>query len=151
MNIRPIFSTIALFLFAPTVFSAADDQKPVTTGVIRSADRRFAIAAEIVSTAELRRKGLMHRTGMGENQGMLFRYTDQAPRSVWMKNTLLALDVLFLSPDGRIISILENLQPCRHDPCRIFDSAAPAMYMLEVNANYIKHHDLKIGDRLLLP
>jgi uncharacterized membrane protein (UPF0127 family) len=56
-----------------------------------------------------------------------------------------------MNREGQIVDILENLPPCKQDPCRIFESAQPARYMLEVNANFVKNHNLKPGDYWQLP
>jgi len=110
----------------------------------------YRLDVEIADTAPLREYGLMHREHLQENQGMLFVYPDQALRGVWMKNTLLALDILFLSADGTILSMLRNLLPCRQDPCPIYTSGVPAQYMLEVNSGFIDKHGLAIGQTLML-
>lgn len=68
-----------------------------------------------------------------------------------MKNTLLALDVLFLSGDGKIVAMLKDLQPCRREPCRIYDSKIPARYMLELSAGFIDKHTLEVGQQITLP
>jgi len=119
-------------------------------GTVHFIEQQLDISVEIAASQSQREQGLMHRTGLGEKQGMLFAYPDQAIRSVWMKNTLLPLDVLFINADGRIVAMLENLQPCRHDPCPIFESKKPAMYMLELNAHFSKIQQLKIDQRLQL-
>ncbi len=82
---------------------------------------------------------------------MLFVYADQGQRSIWMKNTLLPLDVLFLAEDGSILSMLENLPPCKKNPCAVYDSNAAAKYILELNAGFIEQNQLKIGQKLRLP
>lgn len=92
----------------------------------------------------------MHRPRLDENAGMLFVYPDQAPRGIWMKNTLLALDVLFLSDSGTVVSILRNLRPCQADPCPIFTSGAAARYMLEVGAGFVDRHQVEPGHDLML-
>lgn len=110
----------------------------------------YRLEVEIADTEPLREFGLMHREHLQENQGMLFVYPDQALRGVWMKNTLLALDILFLSEDGTILSMLRNLTPCRQDSCPVYTSVVPAQYMLEVNAGFIDKHQLKIGQKVML-
>lgn len=111
-------------------------------------DHRIDI--EIVDTEALRALGLMHRNHLAENQGMLFVHSDQTIRHVWMKNTLIALDIIFLSDDGKIVSVLRNLPPCAQDPCPISASSAPAQYMLEVNAGFIDKHGIQPGQEVLL-
>lgn len=113
-------------------------------------DDDHRLEVEIADSQELRARGLMHRTNLPPNQGMLFVFPDQAIRAVWMKNTLLALDVLFLAADGSIVSMLHNLPPCKQDPCPTYSSSANAQYMLEVNAGFIERHNLKTGQDLII-
>jgi len=110
----------------------------------------YRLDVEIADTRALREYGLMHREQLDENKGMLFVYPDQDLRGVWMKNTLLALDILFLSADHKIVSMLPNLTPCRRDPCPAFTSGVPAQYMLEVNAGFIDRHKIEIGQEVML-
>lgn len=111
-------------------------------------EQQIIVHVEIANNQSQREYGLMHRTHLAQNQGMLFSYPDQALRRMWMKNTLLPLDVLFLDDEKRIVSLLENLQPCRHAPCPIYTSRVPARYMLELNANFINRHQITIGQAL---
>lgn len=108
------------------------------------------IQIEIADTEARRRLGLMHRTYLAANSGMLFIHPSPSILGVWMKNTLIPLDILFLSDDGTIVSMLEDLPPCRQDPCPISRSSTKARYMLEVNAGVIAQHRLETGQRLTL-
>ena len=110
----------------------------------------YKLYVEIADTEDLQAYGLMQRTSLDENAGMLFVYPDQEIRGVWMKNTLLALDVLFFSESGQIVSMLRNLQPCKQTPCSIYNSQNKARYMLEVNTGFIDKHDIKIGQDVML-
>ena len=67
-----------------------------------------------------------------------------------MKNTLIPLDVLFLSNNGKVISMLHDLQPCIQEPCPIFTSMDKAQYMLEVTAGFIDKHRIEVGQTLIL-
>ena len=109
------------------------------------------LTIEIAATPDEKSWGLMGRRTLGENQGMLFVFPDQAVHDVWMKNTYLPLDVVFLSADGHIVSILENLQPCLHEPCEIYSPQVAANFMLELNAGFSHLHQLQIGQALRLP
>ena len=125
-----------------------------SNGTLKSGTVSFVndekLYVEIAGTEDLRAYGLMQRASLDENAGMLFVYPDQEIRGVWMKNTLLALDVLFLSESGKIVSMLRNLQPCRQSPCSIYSSQYKARYMLEVNAGFIDKHGIKIGQDVML-
>jgi uncharacterized protein len=93
----------------------------------------------------------MHRRELPADHGMLFSYPRPDILRVWMKNTLINLDVLFLDAEGRINGLLPNLPPCRRDPCPIYHSPHPAQYMLEVNGGYLQQHPLRPGQRLTWP
>lgn len=114
-------------------------------------EQQRTVYVAIAANDSERERGLMFRQDLGENQGMLFVYPDQAHRGVWMKNTLIALDVIFLSGDERIVAMLKDLPPCIKDPCRIYDSKLPARYILEVRAGFIDKHALKLGQLVTLP
>ncbi|CAD6874665.1 DUF192 domain-containing protein [Methylomonas fluvii] len=109
------------------------------------------VYAAIAANESEREHGLMFRHTLAEDQGMLFVYPDQTHRAVWMKNTLLALDVVFLAGDGRIVGLLKDLQPCAKDPCRIYDSKVAARYILELPAGFIDKHTIQLGQTVSLP
>ncbi len=108
------------------------------------------VAVEIADTPQLRAAGLMHRDRLEARQGMLFVYPEQIQQGVWMKNTLLALDVLFLSEHGQVVAVLQNLPPCPHEPCPIYTSGVPARYMLEVQAGFAAKHGIKTGREVMI-
>lgn len=150
MNIRFIAYYLGLFipLLTPTAESASIASL-AKWGTLTFANN-LQIDIEIADTQSLRASGLMHRNRLGHSQGMLFVYPEQAQQGVWMKNTLLALDIIFISSDGKITAILENLPPCLHDPCPIYNSIAAARYMLEVQAGFIVEHHIKIGQETII-
>ncbi|MBI4163156.1 MAG: DUF192 domain-containing protein [Candidatus Aenigmarchaeota archaeon] len=92
-------------------------------------------------------KGLMNRASLGENNGMLFVFPDEQQRSFWMKNTLIPLDIIFISSDLTIVDIKRNFQPCRSFFCETYKSKQQAKYVLEVNADFAGIHNIKIGDK----
>ena len=147
MNIRIIGIIQGMCFLLTASFSYPENQLKYGAVSFGNSD---TLNVEIADTAELREFGLMQRTTLNENAGMLFVYPDEDIRGVWMKNTLLALDVLFLSESGKIVSMLRNLQPCRQVPCSIYTSQYKARYMLEVNAGFIDRHAIKIGQDVML-
>ena len=144
---------LATFILFATVSTAltAEGQTSLPMKKIAFLQQQLEINVEIAASQIERERGLMYRSNLDAKQGMLFVYANQKPRSVWMKNTYLPLDVLFLAADGSIISMLDNLPPCEKDPCTVYDSKTAANYMLELNAGFIKQHQLKIGQKLHLP
>ena len=108
------------------------------------------VTLEIADTPGLRARGLMRRKQLDKQKGMLFIYPETGLLRVWMKNTLLALDAIFLADDGRIVSVLQHLPPCRHTHCPVYSSVKKARYMLEVNAGFITEHNIQIGQEVML-
>ncbi len=103
------------------------------------------IRVELAESDPTRARGLMYRTALEQDQGMLFVFPDERPRSFWMKNTCIPLDMLFIDRSGTIVGILENVptlsRASRGVPC-------PATYVLEVNAGWTREQGVFAGQRL---
>jgi hypothetical protein len=82
---------------------------------------------------------------MPEDRGMLFDFKREEPVSMWMKNTYLPLDMVFIDRTGRVVNVAENAEPLSE---RIIPSGAPAFAVLELNAGTARRIGLKVGDRL---
>ncbi|RZS91908.1 DUF192 domain-containing protein [Aquimarina brevivitae] len=87
--------------------------------------------------------GLMYRKTMEPNRGMLFVFEEDAPRSFYMKNTQIALDLIFLNSDHKVVSIQKNAAPMNE---KSLLSEGPARYVLEVNAGLSEQWNLQKGD-----
>jgi uncharacterized membrane protein (UPF0127 family) len=112
-------------------------------------DRPFF--AEIADTPEKHARGLMYRTHLKADYGMLFIFSDEDIRSFWMKNTLIPLDMVFLNNEKQVVDMYCSVPPCRSDPCPSYTSALPARYVLEIAGGTAKKLKLKIGDKILIP
>lgn len=89
--------------------------------------------------------GLMYRKSMQDNQGMLFIFPEEAPRSFYMKNTEFALDIIFIDAKNKVVSIQKNAKPFDESS---LPSEGPAQYVLEVNAGRTDSWNLKKGDSI---
>lgn len=136
-----IMSLLAAILFS----SACTQDLPVTKVEIGG----IVINAEIADDDKERAIGLMNRTSLAENAGMIFIFDDEKHRSFWMKNTLMPLDMIFISANGAIVDIT-TMQPCKSLFCESYKSKQPAKYVLEVNAGFAEKHGVKVGDRVEL-
>ena len=123
--------------------TVADQSLEVVTAKGR---QRFVV--EVVDTAESRAKGLMFRTEMAPNHGMLFDFRREELVWFWMKNTYLPLDMIFARADGTILSIAENTTPLSE---AMVPSNGPVRFVLELNAGSAARLGLKAGDRLAHP
>lgn len=103
------------------------------------------IDIEIADNEYERQTGLMYRTSMEQNQGMLFIFEDEQPRSFYMKNTSIPLDILFIDSNNTIINTIENTAPLSEESLR---SQGAAQYVLELNAGMIQLWKLQSGDRI---
>jgi hypothetical protein len=110
--------------------------------------QRFTI--EIVEDEASREHGLMDRTSMDADHGMLFVFQDDAPRAFWMKNTKIPLDMLFFDADRKLVSVQRNVPPCVTERCPAYSSGAPARYVLELNGGQAEKLGLASGDELIV-
>ena len=109
-----------------------------------------SFAVEIADTREKQALGLMFRDEMPADKGMLFIFPNEAPRSFWMKNTRIPLDIMYFDKDLNMVSISADTQPCRVSRCPSYPSIAPAMYVLELNAGTASELGVGPGDRLTI-
>ena len=100
------------------------------------------IQVEIADDDAERSRGLMHRTSLPENQGMLFVYPDERTLGFWMRNTLIPLDIAYADREGRIVDI-QQMEPQTDET---HNSAAPAMYALEMNQGWFEKNGVRVGD-----
>ena len=103
---------------------------------------------EIASTSIQHQKGLMHREYLPEDKGMLFVFKQEQPLSFWMKNTLIPLDIIYISQDKKVVSIRDNAQPCKKDPCSGYPSEGNAMYVLEINGGLTEKFGIEKGTKV---
>ena len=96
--------------------------------------RGHSFSVEVAATPAQQEHGLMDRASMLPDHGMLFVFPDAEPRTFWMKNTLIPLDILFFDDSHRLVTIRTDVPPCKTNPCPIYSSTAPARYVLELNA-----------------
>jgi uncharacterized membrane protein (UPF0127 family) len=96
---------------------------------IESGGRSHAFTVEVARTAAQQERGLMFRTSLGPNQGMLFPFDPPRPASFWMRNTLIPLDMIFIRPDGTIARIAANTVPRSETPVGVEE---PVTAVLEI-------------------
>lgn len=106
------------------------------------------LTVELAGDSHSRQRGLMYRTHLAEQAGMLFRFPRPAVQGFWMHNTCLALDMMFIDSDGFIAGVLENVPPMNDEtrtvPC-------PVQYVLEANAGWARRHGVRAGQYVKLP
>ena len=103
------------------------------------------VSVELSTTLDSWAKGLMDRQSLPENHGMLFVFPDERETKMWMKDTKMSLDMVFMNKDYTIIDLKENFQTCT-DTCNIYTAQGKPQYVLEVNTGFINKNGIKVGD-----
>ena len=117
-------------------------------GVPKVCHQDNCVTVEVVSKQEDLERGLMYRTDLDQNKGMLFVFTDDSAHQFWMKNMHFNLDLLWFSREGRIVFMGRDIPACAVDPCPVYTPDQSSRYVLEVNSGYTASHQWKLGDKL---
>lgn len=147
---RTILHLMLLLVLAFPVEQAwGQVQFPQTPLQVMTTDgSRHAFTVEMATSADQLAQGLMYRNKMAADAGMLFDFGTPRPISMWMKNTLIPLDMVFISADGLISGIAERTVP--HSTATIA-SPGPVKAVLELNGGTASRLKLKAGDRVVHP
>ncbi len=141
-----LLSALLLLPGGIAAFAATTDTERL---VIETASgERHAFAVEVARTPKQRETGLMYRRSMAPDHGMLFDFGRTMPVAMWMKNTYLPLDMLFIDETGRIVRIARRTVPFSRT---IIYSGAPVLAVLEINGGISDRLGISEGDRVLHP
>ena len=147
MRRRTLVLTLALIGLLPLLAGRAGARDAGTLEIAtKSGVHIFSI--ELAVTDEERSKGLMYRKQVPDGYGMLFDFKQEQPVSMWMKNTLVPLDMIFIRDNGRIAHIAENTEPMSE---RIISSGPPVRAVLEVAGGTAKKYGIAPGDKVAYP
>lgn len=138
-------AVMALFLCLASTAVAGEkfDTQPLT--IMTKDGKSHAFTVELAVTPRQREQGLMNRTEMAADRGMLFAFGETRQVFMWMKNTYVSLDMLFIGKDGKIRTIKENAEPLSE---AIIDSKGPIDYVLELNGGTVKRLGIRTGNRV---
>jgi len=123
-------------------------QGKLDTLVITTAQGARSFEVEVMRTDEERARGLMFRRYMPADRGMLFDFKETQPVMMWMKDTFIPLDMVFIRKDGSIARIAENTEP---HSTRTIASGEPVFAVLEINGGIAAKLGIKAGDRVQHP
>lgn len=129
----------------PNSGSAGLGQQLPIEATVTIGDQRIQL--EVAKTVEQQAIGLMYRTELADDRGMLFPFEFPRRASFWMKNCLISLDMVFLR-DGRVESIFSNVPPCQADPCPTYGPNVLIDQVIELRGGRAAELGLKVGDRL---
>lgn len=121
---------------------------PTSELTIESGGKRHRFTVELADTDERRTLGLMYRTSLAADAGMLFDFKVDRPVTMWMRNTRIPLDMLFITRDGRVLNIAQRTVPFTEHS---IPSDGPVRAVLELNGGTAERLGLKPGDRVIHP
>ena len=127
--------------------AAEAGEQEATVAIINSAGERVPVRVEIANTPAEREQGLMGRTELAEDAGMLFVFSREGTGAFWMKDTLIPLSIAYIDAGGRIVDI-QDMQPLDETP---HPPAAPYRYALEVNQGFFAQRGIEVGNALEKP
>jgi uncharacterized membrane protein (UPF0127 family) len=134
----------AFFCLAGAAFA----QLAVTPLEVRSGETSHRFTVEVADTPGAVQQGLMFRETLAPDAGMLFDFGVSRPASMWMKNTLIPLDMLFIQEDGLVVAIARNAQP---HSLRSISPGVPVRGVLEIPGGRARELGIEPGDRVIHP
>lgn len=159
-GVRPVYDSAMRKILLATMFSLLLGAGWASAqGMLAKFDRaelaitgesgRHEFTVELALTAQQHSQGLMYRREMARDEGMLFDFGPRLRRaSMWMKNTYIPLDMLFIKPDGEVESIAERTTP---HSLEAINSRGLVRYVLELNGGTASRLGIRPGDRVELP
>jgi uncharacterized protein len=143
---RPIRSSLLslAFLAFAAIGALAEDMR-VEEVVVVTKTGRHAFQAEIADTPEQRSKGMMFRTELASGRAMLFDFGKERPIAMWMKNTRVALDMIFIRADGSVVGFKKDAVP---ESTAVISPKFPALAVLETVAGTAERIGLEVGDKV---
>jgi hypothetical protein len=144
-RLRPVLPALGLVV---ALAGAAYAQALESLAIVTQGGQRQSFQVEVARNDADRAQGLMFRRSMAPDRGMLFDFGRTEPVSMWMQNTYLPLDMLFIRADGSIARIAANTEPLS---TRTIPSGEPVLAVLELNAGTAAKLGIKPGDRIEHP
>jgi uncharacterized membrane protein (UPF0127 family) len=157
---RPKPFALALLLLPALLHvacAAPSSTAPPSPAPVKAADGRLlhpptatlpdgtVIKLELAETPEEHRQGLMFRSHLEADHGMLFLFDQEGFPSFWMKNTWIPLDMVFLDSKGTVTHVAASVPPCRSEPCPEYTPDKPSSAVLELNAGTAARHGVRPG------
>lgn len=137
-----------LVVVGPVLGQTPERAPTLTPLTIEASTGRFTFQVEVAATPEERGRGLMFRRNLPDGQGMLFDFGQPRPVAMWMRNTFISLDMLFIDQNGRIETIVPNTVPLSEEVIR---SDRPVVAVLELRGGVAAELGIEPGDRIVHP
>lgn len=139
-------------LFGGLILMLATQSKNIKfkQGELDFSNQHITINVDIATSQSQLEKGLMYRDQLDNTQGMLLIFKKEKRARIWMKNMLIPLDIIYISAQNRVISLLKNIPPCLRNNCTIYEPRILSKMVLELNVGKIDEYKIKMGDKVTL-
>ncbi|MBU3731017.1 MAG: DUF192 domain-containing protein [Beijerinckiaceae bacterium] len=148
LHIRRLLALLSFALVLGSGWPGAWAQNALEALTIQTSKGPVTFQVEVMRTDEERARGLMNRAYLPADRGMLFDFKAPQPAMMWMKNTLIPLDMLFIRSNGTIANIAENTEP---HSLRTIPAAEPVLGVLEINGGLSAKLGIAPGDKVVHP
>ena len=147
--IKLLLSVMAMALVVVAVFMPTLSCQGKGSGLqtVRMQIGNTTFTLEVADTYALRQQGLMNRDSLPAKRGMIFVFAREQQLGFWMKNTRIALDIIYVNGGGQVVSIRQM----RPYDLRSVPSGSPAQFAIEVNQGAAAEAGVKVGDQLIIP
>lgn len=148
-NRKVLLVLSAIFIIGLIVFTSGNNSERQEVTVLTEEDS-VNVSVEIADSKSEREQGLMYRRKLALGEGMLFVFEEEAPRSFWMKNTYIPLDIVFLDSDGRVLNVEEAYpEPdVSEEELEHYTSDGDAQFVLELNSTFSEKYGVNTNDRV---
>ena len=123
-------------------FASSQNQRAISDKTIQIGGQTVHVF--VADTPALRQKGLGGRAGLASDEGMLFVFPREGAYAFWMKGMRFSIDILWLSTDGTLVDMRENVSPDTYP--KNFTPKSPARYVVELRAGFVQEHSVRMGD-----
>ncbi|MCA9472262.1 MAG: DUF192 domain-containing protein [Nitrospirales bacterium] len=151
---RGIVLLLMLFVTVSSLSASEIEQQPTNNRDFAEiiSPNQSVLTVEIADTPAKRSQGLMFRTNMPPDHGMLFVFRELDHWTFWMKNTKIPLDIIWLDQNGHVVHIESNVPVCTRmdEGCPRYHTLKEALYVLELNAGMAKHYGISIASQLTI-
>jgi hypothetical protein len=141
---RILIGLLAVWLLAVALGAGCGEGDSGAPMVVLRPEGRpgVSVRVELARTGQEHGRGLMYREHLDADAGMLFLYENEDIRTFWMRNTLIPLDMIFISGDHRVVGVVENAEPQTDTPRQV---DRPSQFVLEVNAGFAATNGITVG------
>ncbi|MDD3420968.1 MAG: DUF192 domain-containing protein [Methanocellales archaeon] len=145
-----LIGILALMTLVVLIIGCISDQDIEVSEQNRVYIKDTCFYVELATTPDERALGLMFREHLDPDKGLLFIFEEEGVHPFWMKNTLIPLDIIWISEDKAVVFISKNTKPCKTDICPSINPGKKAKYVLEVNGGISDKIGLRVGDKALI-